>query len=350
MAIIISHFSAYEIWVHTRRARTKITIQGETESITIAKRTRRVSLPTKEMLKNIEPEIIASSLGLSLPIHLAVRSANDRLKRKFCSFHVWDGRLPRAPFIELTRNLFVVSPEICFIQISHQADRARLIRAGYELCSIYCYQKQRANQEDESKPAINRRDPITSKSRLTRTINQASGAKGAKQARSALSYILDNSASPRETALSMILTLPYYLGGYSLPLPELNKRIELGMKAKESLNKSFLACDFVWVNHKVLVEYDSDSFHTGADRIADDSKRRNELVSQGFSIVTITTKQLNDIDETHHQAMLLSRKLKKRVKPSRSDFYARRMQLRRITMSNEPAYVNKDGHRVPRNT
>lgn len=345
MAVIISHFSAYEIWIHAQRARTRISIDRDTESITIAKRTRRVSLPTKEMMKGVEPESIAASFGLSLPIHLSVRSANDRPKRNSCCFHVWDERLPRMQFVELAGNIFVVSPEICFLQMSHQADKVRLIRAGYELCSTYYYQRQQANCENvigeaKSTPAIKRRDPITSKSRLARTINQASGAKGVKQARSALNYVLDNSASPRETALSMILTLPYYLGGYALPLPELNKRIELSKEAKENLNRSFLVCDFAWNRDKVLVEYDSDSFHTGADRIASDSKRRNELVAQGYSVVTITTKQLNGVDETHRQAILLSRKLKKRVRPSQSDFYFRRMNLRRLVMTNKPAYAN----------
>lgn len=41
-------------------------------------------------------------------------------------------------------------------------------------------------------------------------------------------------------------------------------------------------CDLLWPTASLCVEYDSDMFHTGSQKIARDARRRNALASLGF--------------------------------------------------------------------
>lgn len=60
------------------------------------------------------------------------------------------------------------------------------------------------------KQAVRVRDrkPLTTPAKLASYLNKAERMKGAKRARSALPYILGMSASPRESTLAELITLP----------------------------------------------------------------------------------------------------------------------------------------------
>ena len=116
--------------------------------------------------------------------------------------------------------------------------------------------------------------------------------RGAK-ARQALRLALAPSRSPLETKASLLLTLPSRLGGYGLPRPEVNCVI---MPRAEDVPLSQFAkyeVDICWPSRKTVVEVDSYQYHSTADQLDRDAKKRNSLKSMGWKVSTVTAGQLS---------------------------------------------------------
>jgi hypothetical protein len=182
-----------------------------------------------------------------------------------------------------------------------------LIQLGFELCGTYSLPAHSEPYVAKTQESLDKGfvscEALTNVKKLAGLISKLSGIHGHKRAMRALQFVADNSASPMETKLTMFLTLPYRLGGYGLPMPLLNPRIE----------GSSYRCDLFWPKVKLAVEYDSDQFHTGADRIARDSMRRNDLALLGITVVTVTRQQVRNSVRFRETATLLSKHLEKRL-------------------------------------
>jgi len=100
---------------------------------------------------------------------------------------------------------------------------------------------------------------------------------GHTRALRALRFVADNAASPMEAVLVMLLTLPYRLGGYGLPMPELNGIIYPKKRVSQFAGKSFYRGDLLWRDAGVVAEYNSDLEHASQNRIAMDAIRRSDL-------------------------------------------------------------------------
>jgi len=177
------------------------------------------------------------------------------------------------------------------------------------------------------------RPQLTSVSKLSAFVDRMEGADGVKNARKALNYIADGSASPMETILVMLMILPYRLGGYGLPVPELNSRITPVKEIRSNSSKSFYSCDLLWRDANLAVEYDSNQYHTGAERIASDSKRRNVLNAIGITVYTVTSKQIYSYKELEKVAKLLAIRLGKRLRYENTMFMLKQSNLRSILFS-----------------
>ncbi len=139
--------------------------------------------------------------------------------------------------------------------------------------------------------------------------------------RKAAQYVLDGAASPMEAKLALLLTLPRMYGGYGLPAPVLNEPLEVNGKP--------LRCDALWPLSEVALEYDSDTFHTGGDRIAHDSRRRNALAFSDLTTITVTTEQIQSRKEMDYLAAGLARLLNARIRMPKAGFVERQVRLRR---------------------
>ena len=221
----------------------------------------------------------------------------------------------------------VSSPEFCLLQMAEQLSLVRLIELGYELCGAYSI----PHPDDPIAPnrGFYKRKSLTSVNKLKTFLESIPGVNGHQKLFRSLRYILDGSASPMETKLAMFLTLPYMLGGYGFDLPELNKRIDLPKTARREFNKDFYVCDIFWPKEKIAVEYDSDQQHTGSDRIASDSKRRNVLTSLGIRVTSVTKQQLFSSVELDRIAKVISKQMNKRLFPSKNNFAAANRELRK---------------------
>ncbi len=194
--------------------------------------------------------------------------------------------------------------------------------AGMELCGTYAV-------SPDGEGALVQRRPLATCSTLLSLLEKSPSSYGVKKARRVLSFIADGAASPQEARLHLLLSLPVRLGGYGLPPAQLNYRIETNASGGVDPVKRYRLCDLYWPDRQVAVEYDSDAFHTGAEKIASDSIRRAALSTRGVSVVTVTGAQLKSPMMTDQLVAALCRKLGVRKRACSSDWSQQRESLRK---------------------
>ena len=146
--------------------------------------------------------------------------------------------------------------------------------------------------------------------------------------------VLDNSASPMETVVSMLGFLPHKLGGFGIPSPVLNYQIKLTDKERHLLKRRELYLDAYWENSKVALEYDSTMFHGTPKERTTDSKRRDFLLSKGITVITLTKDQVFNYALFHNVMMQLARQLRFRFRVRMRDWDRLHAQLRSFLLAN----------------
>ena len=215
--------------------------------------------------------------GLELPISV-LNNSSSRLRNSSSFEYRRFAVAPPRSYLKLGDGRFVCSPELVFLQLAGSLSFLELICLGYELCGIY-------SDEKNERLGVLGRMPLTSVSKIEDVLLLCAGVNHVVKARRALSYVIDGSASPMETALCMRLSLPYSLGGYAIPRPLLNERIGFADRVGSDLGRSFCCCDLSWPEFRLAVEYDSD-FHASSQKIFKDADRRNALLALGVEIIT----------------------------------------------------------------
>ena len=315
---VISHGSALEYW---RKASAKAALAKKSKRD--AKHTARlpsVPLDAKWLRKR-------NHLGLTTPMEILVGNRNARKTCRDITCRTYVGQGIEGGFIRVAPNLFVSSPELCFMQLASELTLIKLIEIGYELCGGY-----RLEIPNNSGRGFRDDLPLTSVAELSAFVEKTERLKGRKNARKALRHITDNSKSPRETILSMLLTLPNNLGGYGFSKPKLNYRIDLPpLKNKTGQTKTYY-CDLYWPEVKMDVEYDSDLYHTQPEQMAMDAIKKNDLTSLGIKVYTVTSRQVASRDEMQRIAEQLSKVLGKRLRLQVPKFAPRCTELRKVLL------------------
>lgn len=270
-------------------------------------------------------ELCGGALGAELPVHISVGSQAARVKSPFVACHVWPGPLSARSFVRLEPGVYVSSPEALFVQMAALVDVLDLLLLGFELCGGYA-------PSDLDARGFESRSPLTSVAALRRYVAKCRGLHGVKKAQMALRHIADGAASPMETAAVMLLTLPTRLGGYGLPLPELNSPVEVLRANAGPLQgahgRQTLWCDAYWRNERVALEYDSDMFHAASEKIARDANRRALLTKTDIKVVTLTKGQIMNANMMDEAALALSRALGRRSRSRATGVLGKRHRLR----------------------
>ncbi len=192
---------------------------------------------------------------------------------------------PEGYYLQLSRGVFVASPELTFVQMGTMLSLQELVLLGYDLCGTYV-------RDAFDATGLNVRTPVTTPAKLLAAAKQLHGQRGGKAAQCAAHYVLANSASPMESLAAARLTLPQMYGWSGLPRAECNYVIGIPSNLRHLTSKQFLKADLCWPKQRVVLEYQSDLWHTGAARIAHDARRRNVLQALGFSVIEATRKQV----------------------------------------------------------
>ena len=253
--------------------------------------------------------------------------------------HVRKAPLPERSFYRLEDGIYVASPELCLMQLASKLSEPQVVKLAMEMCGSYAIDPFAsiesnmfdAGDEDES-PGICKRPPLTSAAKLNAYAKRLFAADSRARSVHFLRYVVDGSASPRETALCMMLCMPPRFGGYGLALPELNRRIELTLKEQLMVGAHHFDCDLYWrqQHDRVAVEYDSRLHHTEQEKQERDAIRRNMLQYKGVQVITATRLQVNKPSEFDKLARQIGRAIGKRFRVPKKEHIAARSGLREV--------------------
>lgn len=313
MDILVSHTSALSYWRTVGSAFLK-----DGRSRRAATRRARVAAASKE-----KPRLAGGGrrpAGCTLPLEVLVGDRDARTTTAHVSSSMWGSALPEGSFVDAGEGLLVSTPEFCFLQMAGRLTLVQLVLLGCELCGTYVLADQG--------PAYRRDAPLTSASKLRSFAERACGAYGRKAALRAARYVLDGSASPMETVLALLLSLPNNLGGYGICRPKLNHSVDIPRSLRKVADRSYCECDLCWPDRGLCLEYDSRLYHTDPERQESDARRRSTLASLGLTVVTVSRGQVMDSAALNRLAHQVAKLTGKRLRYKDPQFTRAHLALR----------------------
>lgn len=276
---------------------------------------------------------------LTKPYHVLVCQADQMRATKTVKPHLWTGDVGTRAFIDLGHDVYLSMPAFVFLQMATELTHVELIMLGMMLCGYYSpwptlgRSKLNGNLDtpltDLHKNMVCfaqsfELQPICSEYALRRFIDNRKDVKGIKAARAALPWVRENAASHMETALYLLLCLPVRRGGYGIPIPVLNPKVEV----RQASGQTICFPDLYWRNPSIDVEYQSDWEHATIDANYRDSRRMVAVVCNDIDYLAISTGQLKRAQDMDNAARGLAKKLKHRIRITCKDWKARRSALR----------------------
>lgn len=311
MSICLAHISALRYW---RAVRCEFAP---------APKPTRVSLPAKTNRSEIGAlrAVPWAQDTLGGVVHIAVSSQGGKRNRAGVVCHCPSGLKLRGEVMRIESGIFVLSPRATYLQLSSVLPLESLAMLAFELCGFYSMLPC-----DSSFASAN---PLTSVDAIESFARLNSGYAGCARGLKAIAFVADRSASPAESRLVALLCAKQTLGGYGLPMPEMNRRVDVVGEGRKCTPHRYFVLDLYWSDARLDVEYDSDAFHASSAGIASDAGRRNALQAMGYSVITVTNAQLSSPDSFDDVALGIARVLGVRVRHTCASWGRRRFLLRR---------------------
>lgn len=222
------------------------------------------------------------------PLHVLVDDAAGRVRAGRVVSHVWSSPLPEGSLYRLAPGLLLCSPSFCLQQLCAGAGTsvAEAVSAVMEVCGCYALSAR-------AQHGFHERPPLMTIPELKAHFASEHGY-GARRVREAVERAVPGSRSPMETAVVLLFTLPVRLGGCGLPPPRLNARVEISPELRAALGRPYLVVDLCWEEQRIILEYDSYSWHL-PPRAFDGTQSRNEgLRDEGWMVRSVTAGILAD--------------------------------------------------------
>ena len=314
MTICLAHISALQYW---RAVRCGLRPKP---------RAARVALPAKTNRSEIaslldEPWTSEVFLPFQQPIHIAISARNGKRNRPGVVCHDICDACFAGKAMRIDEKTFVLSPEALFLQLARSLSVEALALVACELCGLY-------SMKPDGSDFVSAK-PVSNVASLLSFASSIVSYPGNAKAKKALGFSVDKSASPAESELVALLCAKQTLGGYGLPLPMMNYRVDVVGEGRKCTPRKFFVLDLFWQSARLDVEYDSDAFHTSAAGISSDAERRNALQAMGFSVITVTNGQVSSADLLDDAACAIARALGIRFRHSCKTWNKRRFAFRR---------------------
>ncbi|MCQ2512734.1 MAG: hypothetical protein MJ092_05025 [Lachnospiraceae bacterium] len=221
-------------------------------------------------------------------------------------------------------DIYMASPEYCFLCASRDYEREKLVEIGCNLCAIYV--------KDSNEAYLQRkRHPLTFRDALSKFLKETSQIKGRKKALAASRYVIDGSGSPMESKLATIACLPKSLGGYGLRRPKLNYEVVHNDEGRAFLKRESSSCDMVWIKEKIILEYDSDLSHFDRNQFVYDKKKYRALQMSGYQVYPIIRDDLRSLTKLDSLFFTLRKCLKMKKEEEKLNQY---VEMRRKVYQN----------------
>lgn len=276
-----------------------------------------------------------SELGVTTtPVNLLVPSQSARSSGNDVRFHVWSGVVPQGSFQLVSNEVLVSGSELTIIQLCSAQSKldalldahVAAVRAEAELAGpvdqrekpvidhplkwerirrlvaatvVACELAGTYRLGSETRPTSYRAPRIMNADGLARVAAAAGKSQGTLRARRVSELMLEGSASPMETVLALMLTLPVEFGGFGLEKPLLNQAIDVRESGRGISDRDVVVPDFIWPDQGVVLEYDSDEFHAlrGKGQLKRDATRANILTALGFRVFRATSQTVRSLPE-----------------------------------------------------
>ncbi len=261
---------------------------------------------------------LLDEVSSSGPLRLLIHRTEGKRRTNRVSFHQVTAPLPRGALLQFAPAFYVSSPELLFVQAAACLSFGELIALGYELCGCY----------PVPSPSKLVRAQLTTPLQIELFIKHAKRLRGLLPAKTAVRYLRAKSASPMETEVSALLTLPAKWGGYGLPPALLNEPVKLSSQASRIARSTHLVLDAFWDEKKVAVEYDGEEAHGSRMARVRDSRRNDALAVDNISHTSITSPQFHSINEFQEIALHLKEDLGLRHRGFDDAFLERHLALR----------------------
>ena len=266
------------------------------------------------------------------PVDLLVPSGHLRSAGKSAKFRVWSRPVPAGSCRRLARDLVVCGPEFAIVQLAgsfgkfnelfddfaeeihgqvevleslgksdefvaefpHRWEQTRRLAS---LAAVACELAGSYRLQGPGRGVAYGASPVMTASGLRDFAATACQGPASGRARAIADLALDSSASPMETALALMLTMPVELGGFGIKKPLLNAVIDASSLDEGLRGRDSVTPDMLWPDEKVALEYDSSEFHAqkGASQAERDAARANTLALMGYRVLRATTRGVSSL-------------------------------------------------------
>lgn len=218
------------------------------------------------------------------PLDVVVSDEASRLGRRGdVRSRVWVGPLLERHLLSVGDGTFVCRPAAMFAQLATSMDEISLAEVAYELAGSYALAPDsRRGFESDAEPLV-----TVEELHAYASAAHALGVRGAARALKALELVADNSNSPQESCVGVLLALPRARGGVGAPGFKMNVSIRLPGELAKVLAQKTIVPDFSWPNGTVG-EYDSDQEHLPPAARARDERKRQAFRAVGMDCITMT--------------------------------------------------------------
>ncbi len=262
--------------------------------------------------------------GSEKKIHLLVGDNKQRTQSPRLVYHLHQGPFPKGAFLRYSPNILVASPELCFLEMALELPFFKLVEFGFLLCGTYTV------NPDARDP--NRRKQLSSKRRIEAFIESMRPERGCVVALRALSFVVEGSASPRETKTAILLCMPIRLGGYGFEKPLMNYRVDFTEKEQRLFGKPYVVLDLYWPDSNFGIEYDGGDNHTEETDVSRDRRKNSELNYRGINVIRVDKDQLKNPFEVYVLAKKCARAMKKPFRKPTAKQQERKAELFNATM------------------
>ena len=145
--------------------------------------------------------------GIPMPLHCVSSSTSTPRSAEFRKPHLCRLPLSGNALQRWNESILLSSPSLAFIQEASLRSFVDTLVLGFELCGTY-------QQKTLATSTVYGTQPLTSVRKIRGFLERNSRLFGAQRARAAASYLVDGSASPRETQAALLLGLPAFYAFY----------------------------------------------------------------------------------------------------------------------------------------
>lgn len=279
----------------------------------------------------------------NVPLEIMVRERVGHQQSNLCKRHLATrDTVPYGSLCRISDGVYVVSPALCLLQIAGIATQliggevdgkfavVLVAKVACELCGTY--------SQSTKQGGMVKREPLLTLGELAVMALSVPGTHGSGLVLKAIPFVVENTRSPKETDVALLLILPVSLGGFGLPRPESNYSIDV-MGIQFGFFASWPACtvDFFWAHARLVVEYDSWDYHDerGSEKEQKDEARANALRELGYTVVTIKRNDLYSASLFRAKAQEIADALSVNLPPATTEFSSANETLRMMLLRHD---------------